>query len=161
MLDLYYHQPYIRDGAPDGACACLTNPAAAHPLIALTNQLQTTTELMRALPEHAGRVGCGVLKQIAQLNDLMQCVARFSPLSCLVLTSACCSGNTSGAMQTPSPPFDPLPTPESELMSPVSPASHGHAAMQQEWSALAAGPAAPYDSYFPESSLYHKTYQLN
>lgn len=78
--DLYYHQPYIRSSdstAPDPACGCLTNPAAAHPLISLTHQLQSTIDLLRQLPEHAARGSCGLLKHIGQLNDLMQCVFNY------------------------------------------------------------------------------------
>lgn len=72
--DLYYHQPYIRSetGASDPSCSCLTNPAAGHPLISLTHQLQNTIELLRQLPEHATRHNCVILKRITQLNDLMQ-----------------------------------------------------------------------------------------
>ncbi|KAJ3533234.1 hypothetical protein NM688_g7310 [Phlebia brevispora] len=86
--DLYYHQPYIRgsdSSASDPPCGCLTNPAAGHPLISLTHQLQQTIELLRQLPEHAARGSCVILKQITQLNDLMH-------------------GGASAT--TPSPPFD-------------------------------------------------------
>ena len=75
-----------------------------------------------------------------------------------------CSG---GALDTtPSPPFDPLPTPESELMSPVSTSSHSSlgAAIPHDWPAISASSAAQYDSYFPvsgDSGLYHKAYHLN
>ena len=73
--DLYYHQPYIRSseaGSSDPTCGCLTNPAAGHPLISLTHQLQSTIDLLRQLPEHATRNSCVILKSITHLNDLMQ-----------------------------------------------------------------------------------------
>lgn len=72
--DLYYHQPYIRpeNGTVDPSCSCLTNPAAGHPFISLTHQLQNTLEILRQLPEHSSRHQCLVLKRIAQLYDVMQ-----------------------------------------------------------------------------------------
>ncbi|KAF7791482.1 hypothetical protein EIP86_002498 [Pleurotus ostreatoroseus] len=85
--DLYYHQPYIRDSAGNANsastepcnCGCLTNPAAAHPLIALTHQLTQTVEMLRQLPEHAhhgqGQARCTILKSIGALHELMQCVS--------------------------------------------------------------------------------------
>ena len=75
--DLYYPQPYIRpsDASPvQPSCTCLTNPAAGHPLIALTHQLQSTMEILRQLPEHANRNQCLMMKRITDLNDMMQYV---------------------------------------------------------------------------------------
>lgn len=75
--DLYYHQPYIRPSDPSPvqpSCTCLTNPAAGHPLIALTHQLQSTMEMLRQLPEHSTRNQCLIMKRITDLNDMMQYV---------------------------------------------------------------------------------------
>ncbi|THG99317.1 hypothetical protein EW026_g2997 [Hermanssonia centrifuga] len=117
---------------------------AGNPLISLTHQLQSTIDLLRQLPEHATRHNCTILKRITQLSDLMH-------------------GGTGDG--TPPTPFDTLPTPESELMSPVSTSSHSSLNMHQEWSGISAASTAQYDSYFPvasgDGSIYHKTYHIN
>ncbi|KAI0344467.1 hypothetical protein BDW22DRAFT_1050162 [Trametopsis cervina] len=152
--DLYYHQPYLRDTTSStssaAACGCLTNPAAGHPLIALTQQLGNTLELLRQLPEHAHAGGgargasCVILRQVALLSDLMH--------------------GGSGAT-TPPTPFDTLSTPDSELLSPVSTSSHSSlngAIHPGEWPMPT---ASQYDSYFPvgsgEAGMYHKAYHIN
>ncbi|KAI0695300.1 hypothetical protein BC835DRAFT_1406246 [Cytidiella melzeri] len=157
--DLYYHQPYIRsENDPSHptttSCHCLTNPAAGHPLISLTHQLESTIEMLRQLPEHAHATRhhhCVILKRITQLNDLM---------------------HGGSGTSTPQTPFDALSTPDSELLSPVSTSSHSslnnvihqhnqhqhHHHHHQDWPALPT--ASQYDSYFPvgsgESGMYHK-----
>lgn len=75
--DLYYHQPYIRSDSAQvqPSCTCLTNPAAGHPLIGLTHQLQNTMQLLRQLPEHSNRHHqCVILRRITELNELLQWV---------------------------------------------------------------------------------------
>ncbi|KAI0786148.1 hypothetical protein C8Q75DRAFT_794216 [Abortiporus biennis] len=155
--DLYYHQTYIRpssDSSPvHPSCTCLTNPAAGHPLIALTHQLQSTMELLRQLPEHsAPHRQCAILKRVTELNELMH-------------------GGT--VTQGGSPQYDALPTPtESELMSPISTSSHSSLGnpMQQDWSNMGnttSSASHHYDAYFPvngpggHGSVYHKSYHIN
>ncbi|KAJ3492318.1 hypothetical protein NLI96_g80 [Meripilus lineatus] len=155
--DLYYHQPYIRPSDPSPvqpSCTCLTNPAAGHPLIALTHQLQTTMDMMRQLPEHNNRNQCLIMKRITDLNDMMH------------------GGNAGEQQPQPQPTqqFDGLPTPtETELLSPVSASSHSSIGntLQQEWPTMTATQTAHYDNYFPavgagEQGVYHhKTYHIN
>lgn len=73
----YPQQPYARTSALEATqmrCSCLTNPAAAHPLIALTNQLRTASHMLRQLPEHSTHHECIVLTRILELDDAMQYV---------------------------------------------------------------------------------------
>ncbi|TCD68324.1 hypothetical protein EIP91_010962 [Steccherinum ochraceum] len=155
--DLYYHQPYIRPAdSPQvpPSCTCVTNPAAGHPLIGLTHQLQNALHLLRQLPEHSNRhQQCIILRRITELNDLLH------------------GGSVDTVpSNTHSSHYDGLPTPtESELMSPISASSHSsmNNHMPQEWSNM--GTAAPstshYDTYFPvnagEHGVYQKTYHIN
>lgn len=145
--DIYYHQPYIRSesSSSEPPCTCLTNPAAGHPLISLTQQLQHTIELLRQLPEHAAaRHDCVILKRITQLNDLM---------------------HGGSGESTPQTPFDALPTPpDGELLSPVSTSSHSslsNTIQPHDWPALSASSAAQYDTYFQDSAIYQKPYHIN
>ncbi|KAI0086942.1 hypothetical protein BDY19DRAFT_995376 [Irpex rosettiformis] len=169
--DLYYHQPYIRseNGTADPSCSCLTNPAAGHPLISLTHQLQNTIELLRQLPEHATRHNnCIILKRITQLNNLMQLLPhKNNAHGKRGLDGGFAKNNGGSGASTPQTPFDALSTPESELLSPVSTSSHSSinpAIHTQDWPMPT---ASQYDSYFPvgsgENGMYHKptSYHIN
>ncbi|CAL1712207.1 unnamed protein product [Somion occarium] len=155
--DLYYHQPYIKPPASSPihpTCTCLTNPAAAHPLIGLMHQLQNTLELLRHLPEHSGRNQCIVLRRIAELHDLMH------------------GGSVNAEIDVPHSHshshYEALPTPtETEILSPISTSSHSSIgnAMHHEWSGMGAPSNSHYD-YFPvtqaeHGGVYHKTYHIN
>ncbi|KAI0079491.1 hypothetical protein K474DRAFT_623551 [Panus rudis PR-1116 ss-1] len=150
--DLYYHQPYIKPSVSSPiqpSCTCLTNPGAAHPLIALMQQLQSTLEILRQLPEHSSRHQCIILRRIMELNDLMH------------------GGNAN--MDVSGSQYEALPTPtETEIMSPISTSSHSSLgnAMQHDWPSMnTTSSTSHYDSYFPvshgEHNVYHKTYQIN
>ncbi|KZT09176.1 uncharacterized protein LAESUDRAFT_756818 [Laetiporus sulphureus 93-53] len=142
----YPQQPYTRTSALEAAqmhCSCLTNPAAAHPLIALTNQLRTASHMLRQLPEHSSQHECLVLTRILELDDVM---------------------HGGGTEYSATSAYEGLPTPaESEIMSPTSSSSHSSLGNpMDEWTAM--GTASNYNAYFPvsagEHTTYHKTYHV-
>ncbi|THH10056.1 hypothetical protein EW146_g8494 [Bondarzewia mesenterica] len=55
--------------ATDPPCTCLTNPAAGHPLLALVHQLQSSLDLLRALPEHQHEEPASPRTTSIALND--------------------------------------------------------------------------------------------
>lgn len=125
-------------------CGCRTNPAMAHSLISLNHQLQNTTNALRQYAHHSPDSPCLLYRRVAELNNLMHGgSARESP---------------SGAGVTYGPGA--LPTPDADIMSPLSstsspfdPPSAGTSS--QDWTAIA---AAGFNPYFPlnagETSMY-------
>ncbi|KAF7798749.1 hypothetical protein EIP86_009974 [Pleurotus ostreatoroseus] len=136
--DLYYHQPYICgsisngvDKASSESCMCryLMNLAAVHSHIALTHQLTQSVEFLRQLPEHthyqnSGARGCTILKSIGAVRELIHGGTLTSHLH----PSHLHPHTHTHTLLTPSLPFEPLPTPVSEIMSPVMPTGHASAA---------------------------------
>jgi hypothetical protein len=115
-----------------------------HALIPLNHQLQNATNALRQYGHHAPDSQCLLYRRIAELNDLMH------------------GGNSRASPAGPSVAYGPgaLPTPETDIMSPLSssgspfdPPSAGHPS--QDWSAIA---AAGYNPYFPinagENGMY-------
>ncbi|KZP07509.1 hypothetical protein FIBSPDRAFT_762805 [Athelia psychrophila] len=109
-------------------CNCRTNPAAVHSLTALQQQLQSTTAALRQFAPHAPDSQCLLYQRITQLNSLIHQVGQSVSYS------------NGGA----------LPTPETDVMSPISatsspfdppPTNNG-----ADWGAIA---AAGYNPYFP------------
>lgn len=73
----YNHHTYTRSSmhsadVQTSTCSCLSNPAAAPPLITLTTQLRTASHMLRQLPEHHAHHDCRVLHKIVELDDMMQ-----------------------------------------------------------------------------------------
>lgn len=142
--DEQYHHHAFNRGVPvphpqmHVSCACLTNPAAGHPLIALTNQLRSALGMLRQLPEHDTQSHCALLKRIAELDDLLH-------------------GNSSSVIASHT--YDSLPTPaEGELLSPISTSSHSSMGnSMQDWPSMSN--TGGYETYFSVQSGEHPAYQ--
>ncbi|KAA1474727.1 hypothetical protein DENSPDRAFT_931856 [Dentipellis sp. KUC8613] len=130
-------------GSGSGAayCACGTNPAAAHPLLALAQQLHSAYGALRALPEHAGASQCAILRRIQELNDVLHGAGEAYPAP--GPASASSSSASYDALATP---------PDSDIITPLSSAEAApiRTTQIQEWHALAAqAGAGGYNPYFP------------
>ncbi|KAH9949782.1 hypothetical protein B0H21DRAFT_777052 [Amylocystis lapponica] len=139
-----YLRPVTVDSVPHHSCSCISNPAAANPLIALTNQLRHTMHSIRQLPEHHSHHQCLIVKRVLELDDILH-------------------GNSQDIITGSS--YEALPTPtESETMSPISTSSHSSlGTSMHDWPNMAS--SSGYDAYFPvspgEHGAYQKTYHLH
>ena len=61
-------------GTSYSACTCLSNQASHPTLLSLSNQLQSSLDLLKRLPEHNTRHHCGLIKRISELDSTIQYV---------------------------------------------------------------------------------------
>ncbi|KAI0736232.1 hypothetical protein C8Q72DRAFT_244065 [Fomitopsis betulina] len=122
-------------------CSCLSNPAAAPPLITLATQLRTASHMLRQLPEHHAHHECRVLNRIVELDDIMH-------------------GDVPSYVSETSYE-NVVPTPaDSEIVSPTSASSQSSLNTPlQEWSTMETQSAYEYYSV-PTAADYQKAYHL-
>lgn len=145
-------------------CACRTSPAMVHALIPLNHQLQNATTALSSYSNHTHESHCLLYRRIAELNNLMQYVyytslimVYESNVSAMRISGRNARGSPAGTGATYGPGA--LPTPDTDIMSPLSsaspfdPPSAGHSG--QDWSAIAAAGLNPYFPHNPgENGMY-------
>ncbi|KAH9841688.1 uncharacterized protein C8Q71DRAFT_794582 [Rhodofomes roseus] len=142
--DHYTHHSYTRSSMQTAegqvSCSCLTNPASVPPLIALTSQLRTASQILRQLPEHHAHHDCRVLSRIVELDDIMH-------------------GGGSNYMADSTYDTAVPSSADSDIMSPTSASSQSSLNTPlQEWSTMEAQNA--YEYYPVATADYQKAYHL-